>query len=69
MHNLFSLYRCIGKLPFYARKNTWEKAYVRVDKLDFKRQLAFGDVFYIKKSEDGLISGAKTNDWCLKEFK
>lgn len=65
MHNLFTLYNCENKLPFYAKRSSWSKAYVRVDRLDFKKQLAFGEYFYTKKSSDGLISGARNFDWCV----
>lgn len=63
MHNLFTLFSCENKFPFYARRSNWSKAYVRVDSLDFKKQLAFGEYFYMKKSSDFLISGARTFDW------
>lgn len=67
MHSLFSLYKCVGSLPFYARRSNWTKAYVRVDKIDFNKQLAFGEYFHTKKSIDNLISGAKSFDWLIYE--
>ena len=68
MHNLFSLYKCVGSLPFYAKKSSWSKAYVKVEKLDFKKKLAFGKVYHMKKLDNNLISGSRTNDWQLKEI-
>lgn len=65
--SLFNLYahNC-GRLPFYATRRSWRKAYVRVDRLDPKRGIAFGEYFNYKYApSDFLISGARSYDWCL----
>ena len=55
-----------GELPFYATRRSWVSAYVRVDKLDSEKGIAFGEYFNYKySSSDGLISGARSYDWVL----